>query len=96
MASGMPEYRRQLRSVAVQGVVGAGKRLSGTILYPVNPRRCQQPFGARVGLALGNRDSLLFGGGSDGLAIDGKIELAQLRYLLPRLRGMWTHLERCV
>jgi len=30
------------------------------------------------------------------LTLEGRlqIELAQLRYLLPRLRGMWTHLER--
>ena len=62
-------------------------------LSPAQGRNLEEIFGVRV---VDRTQLILDIFAQRALTLEGslQIELAQLHYLLPRLRGLWTHLER--
>lgn len=62
-------------------------------LSPAQGRTLEDLFGVRV---VDRTQLILDIFAQRALTLEGRlqIELAQLRYLIPRLRGLWTHLER--
>ena len=62
-------------------------------LSPAQGRNLEELFGVRV---VDRTQLILDIFAQRALTLEGslQIELAQLHYLLPRLRGLWTHLER--
>jgi len=62
-------------------------------LTPAQGRTLEKLFGVRV---VDRTQLILDIFAQRALTLEGslQIELAQLRYLIPRLRGLWTHLER--
>jgi GTPase len=62
-------------------------------LTPAQGRALEDLFGVRV---VDRTQLILDIFAQRALTLEGslQIELAQLRYLIPRLRGLWTHLER--
>ncbi len=62
-------------------------------LSPAQGRTLEKLFGVRV---VDRTQLILDIFAQRALTLEGRlqVELAQLRYLIPRLRGLWTHLER--
>jgi GTPase len=72
---------------------GAGLVIFDDDLSPAQGRALEEIFHMRV---VDRTQLILDIFAQRALTVEGRlqIELAQLRYLIPRLRGLWTHLER--
>ena len=72
---------------------GAGLVIFDDDLSPAQGRALEDIFGVRV---VDRTQLILDIFAQRALTLEGRlqIELAQLHYLIPRLRGLWTHLER--
>lgn len=86
------------RGKAVQIVAKAAAANADLIIFdddlsPAQGRTLEDLFGVRV---VDRTQLILDIFAQRALTLEGRlqIELAQLRYLIPRLRGLWTHLER--
>ena len=72
---------------------GASLAIFDDDLSPAQGRTLEELFGVRV---VDRTQLILDIFAQRALTLEGRlqIELAQLHYLIPRLRGLWTHLER--
>jgi len=98
----------RLRSIHPASYIGRGKAMTIAAevqasdvrliifdddLSPAQGRTLEKLFGVRV---VDRTQLILDIFAQRALTLEGRlqVELAQLRYLIPRLRGLWTHLER--
>lgn len=81
------------RIAAEVQAAGAGLVIFDDDLTPAQGRTLENLFGVRV---VDRTQLILDIFAQRARTLEGRlqIELAQLRYLIPRLRGLWTHLER--